>query len=78
MEVLIRGRRHRIVGVVTMDQLMVDVGDEDVAIGDEVVLIGSQGDGTITAQEVAHRLDTIGYEVVCMLSARLPRIHSSA
>ena len=78
MEVLIRGRRHRIVGVVTMDQLMVDVGDEDVAIGDEVVLIGSQGDGTITAQEVAHRLGTIGYEVVCMLSARLPRIHSSA
>jgi alanine racemase len=76
MEVLIGGRRHPIVGVVTMDQLMVDVGDADVAIGDEVVLIGSQGDETITVQEIANRLDTIGYEVVCALSSRLPRNYS--
>lgn len=75
-EVLIRGRRHRIVGVVTMDQLMVDVGDAEVTVGDEVVLIGSQGDEHITANEIASRLDTIGYEVVCGLSGRLPRRYS--
>lgn len=75
VEVLIGGRRHPIVGVVTMDQFMVDVGDADVASGDEVVLIGSQGDECITANEVAERLGTIGYEVVCALSQRLPRIH---
>jgi alanine racemase len=73
VEVLIGGRRHPIVGVVTMDQLMVDVGDLDVSVGDEVVLIGSQGDEYISANEVAHRLGTIGYEVVCALSDRLPR-----
>lgn len=75
VEVLIRGRRHPIVGVVTMDQLMVDVGDTPVAVGDEVVLIGSQGDEEIRANEIASRLGTIGYEVVCALSARLPRVH---
>lgn len=76
IEVLIGGRRYPIVGVVTMDQLMVDVGDTDVAVGDEVVFIGPQGDEQITANEVASRLGTIGYEVVCALSARLPRVHS--
>lgn len=73
VEVLIGGRRHPIVGVVTMDQLMVDVGDHEVAVGDEVVLIGEQGDEYISANEVANRLGTIGYEVVCALSDRLPR-----
>lgn len=74
MEVLIGGRRHRIVGVVTMDQLMVDVGDAEVAVGDEVVLIGRQGDELITAADWAERLDTIGYEIVCGISARVPRV----
>jgi alanine racemase len=56
-----------------MDQLMVDVGDLEVAVGDEVVLIGEQGDDRISANDIAHRLGTIGYEVVCALSERLPR-----
>lgn len=77
-EVLIGGRRRPIVGQVTMDQLMVDCGDDDeVRIGDDVTLIGSQEgpDGmlTITAQDWADRLGTIGYEIVCGLSARVPR-----
>jgi alanine racemase len=72
-EVLIGGRRCPIVGVVTMDQLMVDVGDESVAIGDEVVLIGTQGSDSVTANEWGSRLGTIGYEIVCGLSNRLPR-----
>lgn len=72
-EVLIRGRRHPIVGQVTMDQLMVDCGDHEVAPGDEVVLIGAQGADRITAGEWAAKLDTIGYEVVCDIESRVSR-----
>lgn len=75
MEVLIGGRRHPIVGVVTMDQLMVDVGQSHVAVGDPVVVIGTQGEETISVEELAQRLGTIGYEVVCSLSQRLPRVY---
>ena len=74
--VLIAGRRRPIVGVVTMDQLMVDLGDDDsVRTGDEVVLIGAQGDSVITANDVAEVLDTIGYEVLCAIGKRVPRRH---
>jgi alanine racemase len=74
-EVLIRGRRHRIAGAVTMDQLMVDCGPAaEVAPGDEVVLIGRQGDESIDAWEWAERLGTIAYEVVCGIGARVPRV----
>jgi alanine racemase len=73
-DVLIRGRRHPIVGVVTMDQFMVDVGDAEVRVGDEVVLIGAQGDDRIRAEQWADRLGTIGYEVVCGITARVPRV----
>ncbi len=72
-DVLIGGRRCPIVGVVTMDQLVVDVGDAPVTIGDEVVLIGRQGEHEIRAEHWAERLGTIGYEIVCGISARVPR-----
>jgi alanine racemase len=72
-EVLIGGTAHPVVGVVTMDQLMVDVGNTPVAVGDPVVLIGRQGGATLSAETWARRLGTIGYEVVCALSPRLPR-----
>ena len=72
-EVLIGGRRRPIVGVVTMDQLMVDVGDDPVAVDDEVVLIGEQGGERVTAEEWAERLGTIGYEIVCGVSRRIAR-----
>jgi alanine racemase len=79
-EVLIGGRRRPIVGVVTMDQLMVDCGDDTVGIGDEVVLIGSQdgpdGRQTIRAEDWADRLGTIGYEIVCGIGGRVPRRHA--
>jgi alanine racemase len=79
-EVLIAGHRVPIVGVVTMDQLMVDVGDLEVSVGDEVVLIGEQqADGAeperITADDWAARIDTIGYEVVCGIGPRVPRFY---
>jgi len=72
-EVLIRGRRHRFAGNVTMDQILVDVGDTGVGIGDEVVLIGRQGVEEVTATEWANHLGTIPYEIVCQIGPRLPR-----
>ena len=72
--VLIRGRRRPVVGVVTMDQLMVDCGQEsDVSVGDEAVLIGTQGDQSISAADVADSLGTIPYEVVCDVGRRVRR-----
>jgi len=73
-EVLIGGARHPAVGTVTMDSFMADVGDAEVAAGDEVVLIGAQGSERITVDEIAARDGTINYEVVTRLSARIPRI----
>jgi alanine racemase len=77
-EVLIGGRRRPIVGVVTMDQLMVDCGADVVAVGDGVVLIGPQGGESITATDWAEQLGTIGYEVVCGISARVDRRYTPA
>lgn len=73
-EVLIQGQRRPITGVVTMDQFMVDAGDLDVAVGDEVVLLGRQGDESIRAEEWAERIGTIGYEITCGISPRVPRV----
>jgi alanine racemase len=72
-EVLIGGHRYPLAGRVTMDQIVVDLGDEDVSLGDEVVLLGAQGDQEITADEWAGALGTISYEVVCSVGARVPR-----
>jgi alanine racemase len=72
-DVLIDGRRRRIIGTVTMDQLMVDCGDDPVKPGDDVVLIGRQGDEQITAEEWGRLLGTIGYEIVCGIGPRVPR-----
>ncbi len=77
-EVLVHGRRRPIVGVVTMDQLMIDCGDDDVAIGDDVVLIGTQGNESITARDWADLLDTIPYEIVCRIGPRVPRHYHRA
>jgi alanine racemase len=72
-EVLVGGRRHRVAGTVTMDQLLVDCGDHEVHAGDEVVLIGAQGDERITAEELAGHVGSIGYEMVTAISERVPR-----
>ena len=73
-EVLIGDRRHPVVGRVCMDQFMVDVGpDTDVRVGHEVVIIGSQGDERITANELAAWAETIPYEILTGISSRVPR-----
>jgi alanine racemase len=76
-EVLIGGVRRPLAGVVTMDQVVIDcgpVGSAPVGVGDEVVLIGRQGNQEITADEWAGRLGTISYEVLCGIGPRVPRL----
>jgi alanine racemase len=81
-EVLLGGRRRAVAGAVTMDQLMVDCGQDtpedggSVRAGDEVVLLGRQGDEAIGAWDWAGRLGTIAYEVLCGIGDRVPRVYS--
>jgi alanine racemase len=72
-EVLIRGRRCRVAGSVTMDQLMADCGDLPVEAGDDVVLLGRQGTETVTAEELAGHAGTISYEILTRIGRRVPR-----
>jgi alanine racemase len=58
-----------------MDQLLVECGDHEVHVGDEVVLLGEQGDDKITAGELAGLLGTIEYEIACGVGARVPRFY---
>ena len=75
-EALVRGIRVPVVGRVCMDMCMVDVTDVPSACeGDDVVLIGSQGNERITADEIAVKIGTIAYEVLCGISSRVPRIY---
>lgn len=71
--VLVRGRRYPFAGTVTMDQVVIDMGDDEVTVGDEVVFLGAQGDDEIPAEEWADLLDTINYEIVCRFGPRVPR-----
>jgi alanine racemase len=73
-EVLIGGRRRPLAGRVSMDQLVVDCGADPVVPGDEVVLLGAQGDERITATEWAQRTRSISYEVLSRIGPRVPRV----
>ena len=76
-DVLIRGRRHPLVGTVSMDNITVDLGpDSEVEVGDPAVLIGVQDGERIPCEEVAARLETITYEVTCGLTQRVRRLHT--
>lgn len=73
--VLIKGKRYKISGRVSMDMILVDVGSDKINVGDEVVLIGEQQGQSISADEVAKLDDTISYEVVCGIGKRVPRVY---
>jgi alanine racemase len=77
-DVLIGGERRPLAGVVTMDQLLVDCGTMRVQRDDEVVLIGRQGAAYVGAEQWAEKLGTISYEIVCGISARVPRQYTLA
>lgn len=75
-EVSIGGKRAPIVGKICMDQCMIDVTDIDnVKVGDEVVLFGDGENGVPHIDEIAEKLDTINYEIVCMVGRRVPRVY---
>lgn len=75
-DVLVRGQRAPIAGRICMDQMMADVTDiEGVSVGDTVTVFGTDGDEYISAEEVASRAGTIGYEIVCGISKRVPRVY---
>jgi alanine racemase len=73
-QVLINNKRHALAGVVTMDQLVIDCGDDTVQVGDEVVLLGRQGSDEISAEELADLAGTITHEIICGFGARVPRV----
>ncbi len=77
-EVLIGGRRRPVAGTITMDQILVDCGDDHVSPGDEVVLIGVQGDERITAEMFAERAGTIGREISTGIGERVPRVYTAS
>ena len=74
--VLVRGRRTPIVGSVCMDMIMVDVSDMEIETGDEVVIVGGQGDERIDVREMASTIGTNPYEVLCRIGTRIERIYT--
>ena len=78
-EVLVRGQRAKIIGLVCMDMVMIDVTEiPEAAVGDEVILIGRQGTEQITAADLAEWTGTIPYEILCAIGPRIPRRYRSA
>lgn len=76
-EVIINGKRARIAGRVCMDQTMIDVTElGNISVGDEVTLIGRDGGEIVTADDIAELCGTIGYEIVCGISGRVPRVYT--
>ncbi|MEU6038873.1 alanine racemase [Actinomadura sp. NPDC047616] len=76
LEVLAGGRRRRIAGRVCMDQFVIDLGDDELAAGDEIILFGTGDRGEPTAQEWADALGTISYEIVTRIGSRVPRVYA--
>mgnify|MGYP001567027892 CR=1 FL=1 len=78
-EVLVQGRRAKIIGLVCMDMVMIDVTEiPEAAVGDEVILIGRQGTEQITAADLAEWTGTIAYEMLCAIGPRIPRRYTSS
>jgi alanine racemase len=77
-QVLVNGRRYPLVGRVCMDQILVNLGDDACLVGAEVVLLGEQGNQCLLADELAGWAQTIGYEILTNISARVPRVYVNA
>lgn len=74
-EVIISGKRFNVVGAICMDQIMVDIKDENFHVGDEVTLVGRDGNEYISIWDIAKKIGTNAYEVLCGISSRVPRIY---
>lgn len=73
---LIRGKKYPIVGTICMDQIMIDVGNDNIQLGDEVVVLGKSRNENISAWDISKTLQTIPYEITCGISERVPRKYS--
>ncbi len=76
--VLINGKSYPVVGRICMDQIMIDIGDDSAFNGDEVILLGSDGDATITVEQLAEWAGTITWEVLTNINTRVPRVYVPA
>lgn len=74
-QVLIKGKRFPVVGRISMDMTLVDIGDAKIDVGDEAMLIGTQGMETISVDEIARLEDTVSYEIICGIGKRVQRIY---
>ena len=75
-KVIINGKFANVVGRICMDQCMIDVTDiGDVSVGDEVILLGEQGNKKYNADDMANDMQTINYEILCMIKQRIPRVY---
>ena len=75
-EMIVRGKKVPVVGRISMDWVTIDVTDApDTMVGDIVVVLGSDGEADVTAEEIARKIDTISYEVTCGIASRVPRIY---
>jgi len=74
LQVMIAGRRYPVVGTITMDQIMVDVGDDPVEVGAKVLIWGDAEDARIQVLDVAEAMQSIPYELTCGISRRVPRV----
>jgi alanine racemase len=76
-EVVLRGERHAVVGRICMDQVMVNIEQGSAWNGDEVVLIGEQGEARVTVEELAEWAGTIPYEILTAIGDRVPRLYET-
>ncbi|MEA1974120.1 MAG: alanine racemase [Bacillota bacterium] len=74
-EVLVGPNRKKVVGKICMDQMMIDLGNAKSQVGDEVILFGGNKKNVLPIEEIANLLGTINYEIVCMISRRVPRVY---
>lgn len=74
-DVIIKGQKHRVSGIVCMDQFMVDVGSAQVDVGEIATLLGADGDERVTAEELAEHAGTINYEITSRIASRVPRLY---
>lgn len=79
-EAIIKGKNKKVpvIGRICMDQCMIDVSDVEVEIGDEIILFGEDMDQRISIDDIASHLNTINYEVVCMINKRVPRVYTKS
>jgi alanine racemase len=77
-EVIIRGNKYPVIGTISMDQIIVNINGDSAYNGDEVILLGSDGNKSITAEDLAEWAGTIPYEILTNINTRVPRIYKGS